>query len=130
MGLDNGIIARKVNKKDIPTFVKDGYTDYKDVVMELAYLLKCWGIIVAMANVGHPEDLDVFDFKIEKEDIPAIVRELYKFLDKSYYEENANSIWEYDEIIDNLFQQIINLKWLEGYMEDHPDVEVEFYDSY
>ena len=30
MGLDNGIIARKVNKKDIPTFVKDGYADYKD----------------------------------------------------------------------------------------------------
>lgn len=130
MGLDNGIIARKVNKKDIPTFVKDGYADYKDDVMEVAYWRKCWGIREAMANVGHPEDLDIFDFKIEKEDIPAIVRELYRFLDKSYYEENADSIWEFDEIIDNLFQQIINLKWLEGYMEDHPDVEVEFYDSY
>ena len=119
MGLDNGIIARKVNKKDIPTFVKDGYADYKDDVMEIAYWRKCWGIREAMANVGHPENLDILDFKIEKEDIPAIVRELYKFLDKSYYEENADSIWELDEIIDNLFQQIINLKRLEGYMEDH-----------
>ena len=83
-----------------------------------------------MASVGHPIDDNIYGFPIEREDIPAIVRELYKFLDKSYYEENADSIWEFDEIIDNLFQQIINLKWLEGYMEDHPDVEVEFYDSY
>lgn len=130
MGLDNGIIARKVNKKDIPTFVKDGYKDFKEDAMEVAYWRKCWGIREAMASVGHPIDDNIYDFPIEREDIPAIVRELYKFLDKSYYEENADSIWEFDEIIDNLFQQIINLKWLEGYMEDHPDVEVEFYDSY
>ena len=53
-----------------------------------------------------------------------------KYLDKEYYENNADSIWEYNEYKDNIQQSIINLMWLKMYMESHPEVIAYFYDSY
>ena len=53
-----------------------------------------------------------------------------KYLDKEYYEDNADSIWEYPEYKDNIQQSIINLMWLKMYMESHPEVTAYFYDSY
>lgn len=67
---------------------------------------------------------------VESEDILPIVKILMKYLDKEYYENNADSIWEYLEYKDNIQQSIINLMWLKMYMESHPEVTVYFYDSY
>lgn len=67
---------------------------------------------------------------VEAEDILPIVKILMKYLDKEYYEDNADSIWEYNEYKDNIQQSIINLLWLKVYMESHPDVTATFYDSY
>ena len=53
-----------------------------------------------------------------------------KYLDREYYDENADSIWEYDEYKENIQHSIINLVWLRVYMETHPDVTCYFYDSY
>ena len=67
---------------------------------------------------------------VESEDILPIVKILMKYLDKEYYENNADSIWEYLEYKDNIQQSIINLMWLKMYMESHPGVTAYFYDSY
>lgn len=67
---------------------------------------------------------------MEAEDILPIVKILMKYLDKEYYEDNADSIWEYNEYKDNIQQSIINLLWLKMYMESHPCVKCYFYDSY
>ena len=53
-----------------------------------------------------------------------------KYLDREYYDENADSIWEYDDYKENIQHSIINLMWMRVYMEAHPDVTCYFYDSY
>jgi len=126
VGLDNGIVANHVALKDIPAFVvlRD-----KDEPITVAYWRKCWGIRRDILWLLSGNDQD-HNTPVEAEDIPAIVRILEKFLSKEYWDENAESIWEFDEYVDNLIQQIINLKWLYSYMQEHPEVECYFYDSY
>ena len=130
MGLDNGITIRKVKKEDIPYFVKyEDMSEYeKEPTFEIAYWRKCWGIRQAIADVLH-SDAEYVDADIDREDIPALIEALVPFLGKDYWDENADSIWEYDEQVANTRKVLINLFWLYTYMADH-DVEVHFYDSY
>ena len=53
-----------------------------------------------------------------------------KWLDKERWEDEGDSIWEYDEIKDMLVQNIVNLSIIQSYMTINPDVYLEFYDSY
>ena len=129
MGLDNGIVVKNVNKKDVPNFVilpPDYRTDNE---FEIVYWRKCWGIRNIILDTLHGYDSDYTS--IDAEDIPAIIRQLYKFCSKEYWDENAESIWEFEEAIDTMvIQAIINLKWLYSYMLEHPEVTCYFYDSY
>jgi hypothetical protein len=127
MGLDNGIYIRnfkEVAPSKVPWFVM---LDGGDV----CYWRKCWGIRCAIYNALHAEDNgEKYEFKVEEDDIPAIIKELEKFLDKDYWNENADSIWEYEDIRPSLIMQIKNLLWLRQYMLENPKVECYFYDSY
>ena len=134
MGLDNGIILKLKDKElpeDFPTKLDNW--DLEQVTekgeLEVAYWRKCWGIRAAIIGVLHMSP-DEYRHSVEIEDIPAIRRELYKFLHPDYWQENAESIWEYDEYIENMLDIVLNLKWLENYMKKHPDVTAYFYDSY
>ena len=71
-----------------------------------------------------------YEIKIDIEDIPAIIKIIYKFLSKDYWEEYGDSIWEYEEIKEHLVQDIMNLKWLYDFMQKNDNIEVRFYDSY
>lgn len=74
---------------------------------------------------------DQYRAEIDIEDIPPIIRMLYKFLSESYWNEYGDSIWDYDEgIKEKLVQNIINLKWLYYFMQKNENIEIEFYDSY
>lgn len=102
----------------------------EDNTIELIYFRKCWGIRgEILAKLHCVEDNDS-ETPVESEDILPIVKILMKYLDKEYYEDNADSIWEYPEYKDNIQQSIINLMWLKMYMESHPEVTAYFYDSY
>lgn len=129
MGLDNGFTLRNVDKTTIPKFIRynDSYMPENEV--ELVYWRKCWGLRKVVMSVLHMWDQD-YCKQVEAEDIPAILRELYPFLSKEYWEENADSIWTFDEMIESFTHDILNLAWLEGYMKEHPEVTCEFYDSY
>ena len=50
--------------------------------------------------------------------------------DKEYYEDNANSVWEYEEMQEANLQYYMNLMWVKSYLESNPSVELYFYDSY
>ena len=75
-------------------------------------------------------ELNDSETPVEAEDVLPIVKILMQYLDEKYYDENADSIWEYEDYKDNIQQSIINLLWLKMYMESHPEVTTYFYDSY
>ena len=97
---------------------------------ELAYFRKYWGVRGEILNKLHCMQDNDSRTTVDAEDIIPIVKILMKYLDREYYEDNARSIWEYDEAHDNIQNSIINLMWLKMYMESHPEVECYFYDSY
>lgn len=134
MGLDNGIILKLSEKKlpeDFPTEL-DNYEKNnieRDGEFHVAYWRKCWGIREAIIGVLHMK-ADEYRHPVEAEDLPALRRELVKFLKPDYWEENADSIWTYEEYYENMLDIILNLKWLEKYLKTHPDDSAYFYDSY
>lgn len=128
MGLDNGFICKNIKRDEIPSYVRLPW-DCRDEDVEIAYFRKCWGIRNEILEKLHVKD-DEYKIPVEKEDIIPIVKILMKYLDREYYDENADSIWEYDEYKENIQHSIINLVWLRVYMETHPDVTCYFYDSY
>ena len=128
MGLDNGFICKNIKRDEIPYYVRLPW-DCRDEDIEIAYFRKCWGIRGEIIRLLHVKD-DAYKIPVEKEDIIPIVKILMKYLDREYYDENADSIWEYDEYKENIQHSIINLMWLRVYMETHPDVTCYFYDSY
>lgn len=134
MGLDNGIIIKEADaiKEDLlkcPCFEWDEY-DEKQGYQHIAYWRKCWGVRNAILSVLHVDDNGGGDYPIEYDDIPPILRKLKEFLKPSKWDEDADSIWEYDEYIDTMINIYIRLTWLADYMKDHKDLKVYFYDSY
>lgn len=136
MGLDNGIILKlKENKvpEDFPStesldsFDLECVTDRKE--LEIAYWRKCWGIRSAIMGVLHMKN-DDYEHPVEAEDCPAIRRALVSFLKPDYWDENADSIWEYEEMYETMLSILLNLKWLERRLKTNPEETAYFYDSY
>ena len=127
MGLDTGIIITdKRLKEPTPSFV-----DFRmqiDSRTDVCYWRKCWGLTHDLAAILHcPENEQI---KISAEDVPAIERVLWHYLDKEYWEEYGDSIWEYDEYKMNLRQNLKNLLWLGEYLKKYPETECYFYESF
>lgn len=133
MGLDNGIILH-IEDKTIPQdypCILDSYERERlsrEGDIEVAYWRKCWGIRGAIMRVLHMKD-DEGTHTIDAEDLPAIRRALRVFLNPKNWED-ADSIWEYEEMVEGMLQHQINLKWLETYLKAHPTAKCYFYDSY
>lgn len=120
MGLDNGIAIKGVEK--YPDFAPDG---------EIVYWRKCWNLRSAMLDVLDPERRKKdWDYEIEAEDVPAIIRAIIPFLSKDYWKENNSSIWEHEDMLPTLLENIENLIRLKIWWEEHPNAKVYFYDSY
>lgn len=130
MGLDNGLILRNPKVEQIPSYIISRF-DF-DETLDVCYWRKCWGIRRAILNVLDPQGVrsDEYEFRVEAEDVPAIKKALKPFFDSIYWEENGDSIWEYEEYKDVLLQDWVNLTWLEEYLKNNPDAVCFFYDSY
>lgn len=128
MGLDNGIILRDINPKELVVNKLINLDNLEDTSAEICYWRKCWGIRNAIVGKLHFNDNE--ESKLDIEDIPVIIKILFDFYGQTEWEEDADSIWEWDEFKDILRQQIFNLMWLYDYMLKHSDAEVIFYDSY
>lgn len=131
LGLDNGFEIKNIKKNDVPSWIKLpwGWHDDRER-QEIAYFRKYWGLRGEILAKLHCMENNNSGTQVDAEDIIPLIKILMKYLDKEYYEDNANSIWEYDEAKDNIQQSIINLIWLKMYMEAHPEVECYFYDSW
>ena len=129
MGLDNGLVCRNIKRNDIPHWVNLPF-DWSDEDVDLLYFRKCWGIRGEILAKLHCIKNNDSRTSVESEDILPIVKILMQYLDKEYYDDNADSIWEYEEAYGNIQRSIINLIWLKTYMEEHKDVAAYFYDSY
>lgn len=128
MGLDNGFVCKNIKRNEVPTWVKLPWerNDY----CEIAYFRKYWGLrSEILAKLHCTEDNDS-STQVDAEDIIPLVKVIMQYLDEEYYEDNANSIWDFDEAKSNIQQSIINLIWLKSYMDTHPETECYFYDSY
>lgn len=130
MGLDNGIMLHGIKPEEIPPFIK--YYGAFDDGIELCYWRKCWGIrnkFLDILTKAHPGAHD-YKIDIDFDDVPALERALMQFTSESYWDENAESIWTYEEFIPHLIDQIVALRWLAVVMCNNPHIQAEFYDSY
>lgn len=132
MGLDNGIEVRsrirKLTRVDLPSEINYPF-NFNDT--EILYWRKNWGL----------RDIVVETFPLDSDsswkhiiDTPNQVFELIKiiinFMNKEKWEEDGDSIWEYDEILPILQRDVMNLAIIAAFMQNNPDVFLEFYDSY
>lgn len=135
MGLDNGItiIVPKQFIAKLGTWDSSNSTD-ESSEYDICYWRKCWGIRRAILNVLDPEGLKRQDgetnYPIEAEDVPAIIRALRPFFNENYWNEEAESIWTFDEMFETLIDNVVNLQKLKELLESNPEVKCEFYDSY
>lgn len=124
MGLDNGIRLRRKDDKEVETPFGE----------ELCYWRKCWGLrnaIVAKLHLNKEGGYSI----LQKEDIVAIARIIIHFIDKDIWEEEGDSIWDYEE--DDMREKLINniiaiyraLDWLDN-QADKEKYELQFYDSW
>ena len=130
MGLDNGLVCKNIKRNEIPSWVKPPFDWRDEEEIQLVYFRKCWGIRGEILAKLHCMELNDSETPVEAEDVLPIVKILMQYSDEKYYDENADSIWEYEDYKDNIQQSIINLLWLKMYMESHPEVTAYFYDSY
>lgn len=129
--MDNGFVVKNVHRANVPYWVKLPFDfDMSDGGFDIAYFRKYWGFRGEILSKLHCTEENDSRTPVELEDILPIVKILMKYLDKEYYEENADSIWEFEDARENIQQSIINLMWLTMYMDGHPEVECYFYDSY
>lgn len=133
MGLDNGIMIKA--KKDFTWKSKlgnasiYGYQFLKEETLEVCYWRKCWGIRNDIIYKLHMSSNECNSETLEPEEIRVIIRVLESYTDKEYWGQNADSIWEYSEIIETLWSQIYTLVYVES-LANEGLVEVSFYDSW
>lgn len=96
---------------------------------ELCYWRKCWNIRSCFIS-NIKENLDDYYYLITVDNLPNIIKDLECLLNENEWWENGGSIWSYEEYVNTLFIDILNLKILYKYMSENPDVYAYFYDSY
>lgn len=129
MGLDNGVIVRGVKRKDLPRFMRYPYEEDYHEGVEVCYWRKCWGLRTNFLNKISPSrDMESYEYKLEEKEITILIQVIRRYL--THPSEWEDSIWSYDEIKGQLYNQLWNLVLLRVWMRKHPDIEVYFYDSY
>ena len=136
MGLDNGIIVksnkRQLTRNDLPTGIVYPFNEDYQNGIEIVYWRKCWGIRNEIMNTfGWRSIDDQYQFEIDTpEQVFKLIEIIASWLDEKRWDEEGNSIWEYDTMRSTLIANIVNLSMIYIYMFSNPDVYLEFYDSY
>lgn len=134
MGLDNGIYVRsnvrKITRSMLPSvihFTLDEKYDKEGV--EICYWRKYWGLRNEVIY-SFPSDEDgtiIFDKPSQVNELLKIV---VKWINEDRWESDGDSIWSFDEALPNLLDTVTTLAAMSQFMNDNPDVYLEFYDSY
>lgn len=139
MGLDNGFLVksdkRKLTRADLPAGIRYPFDeDWDDNGIEIIYKRKCWGLRNDIMNTFGwltTSDEQQWQFQIDTPDQVLTLIELFaRWLNEERWEDEGESIWDYENVHERLVMDIVNLALIYGWMENNPDVYLEFYDSY
>lgn len=143
MGLDNGLIIRSKTPRG-KHFISNFYNNYKDKYhnfnsdgeeLELLYWRKCWNIRGEIIGYFKFREVDEGTFILKIEDLLKFNNILYYFIvDPDNWKDNGGSIWDWDEMLPLLAQQMGLVGYFITNITDNSitdeDIEIEFYDSY
>lgn len=141
MGLDNGFWVksnrRQLCKNDLPSGIiytfDDEYSSDETVKHEridIIYWRKNWGLRNAIIDYFDGENSSgVYEIDTP-EQIDSIVEIIFHFLDRDVWDEEGDSIWDFEHMKSTLHNDIVNLLLIKEWMKIHKDIYVEFYDSY
>lgn len=138
MGLDNMFFIREKEthievdlEEAVPNFLHfmDGANTH-----DIMYMRKYWGVRNEIMDFLEAKDMD-YEIPVPPEKVNGIIDILWKFTDKTYFENNGgSSIWEWGEALRTLLIGICNLKIIANDMEiglfDVEKYELCFLDSY
>lgn len=115
----------------LPSIIKYPFEkDYGDNV-EIVYWRKNWGLRYGVLDILGKRFEDEYKYEIDKpETVESIIELIAIFLDPEKWENDGQSIWSADKARPGLIRDIINLAAIQIFMEENPDVYLEFYDSY
>lgn len=127
MGLDNGLMLKGKSHRNLhlPNYTHDFYSEET----EICYWRKFWGFRNEMVTEFNQTE-ECADIPLKLEDLPKVIEILEQYLDREYFEDNADSPWTYEEYLIYIIDNIENINALMEYMEDNPEAECYFYDSY
>lgn len=134
MGLDNGFIvksrSRTITREMLPKGIMYPFEHDYNVGPEIIYWRKCWGLRNHMVTTfGMTEDQ--YTLCIETVEDLAKVQDIIRYFSSpKIWEAEGRSIWDWDVMRQWLKTDLQNLKLMEQFMRENPDVYLEFYDSY
>ena len=134
MGLDNGVEV-KSSRRAITRAVLHSEIiypfDFGDNDTEILYWRKNWGLRNKIVETFPLCDGSNWKYIIETyQQVFELIKIIVSFMNKETWEENGDSIWDYDEILPILQRDIINLAIIAAFMKNNPDIYLIFYDSY
>ena len=127
MGLDNGVVLKTNLEIDHPHKSWDWRMDHQE--HDICYWRKFWGFRNAVVTEFHQKS-ECADIQLNAEKVGKLRCVLEEFLDREFYEQNGDSIWDYEDYLLHNIKCCENLTWLQNFLEEHPDEECYFYDSY
>lgn len=138
MGLDNGVVVhsniRNLTREMLPELDYPHSTDYCDNGIEIVYWRKNWGLRNEVVNyLSNRSTINEYtgEFIIDTpKQVFDIMKIIISFMNKEKWEQEGDSIWDYEEIIDTLQRDVGNLAIIASFMKNNPDVYLIFYDSY
>lgn len=103
---------------------------------DITYWRKCYGIrsfILSVYRKNHLDDKrkDKYSYDLTTDDVKEIQWFLHHCaISEQYYNDQTNSIWEYEDLRPTLEQQVRSLEILLQEMTKGSNIKVIFYDSY
>ena len=146
MGLDNGFYIRsnrrQLTREMLPAAIQYPFdSDMDEYGLEVIYHRKDWGwrnsIMSAFGwrTIVTQEDWEAVDedslYVIDTpEQVMKLIEVTASWLDEEKWENEGDSIWEFEVARKHLIADIINLALIYGFMQTNPDVYLQFYDSF
>lgn len=127
MGLDNGVVLKTKFPVNIPHPPFDWHKDPDE--HEVCYWRKFWGLRNTVVTEFHQIE-ECANIQLNAEGVGKLRCILEEFLDREFYEQNGDSIWDYEDYLLHNIECCKNLIWLQNFLEEHPNEECYFYDSY
>ena len=131
MGLDNGIVMRFKGSFEVPKYVKieKAYETKPEMPeWDICYWRKFWGLRDEIVAVIPNSNYDGGEYDVSIKTLKRIQDIIYEQL--KHPEKWDSPIWDFNEVINVLAQDIVNISWLIKFLRSEPHASAYFYDSY